>query len=41
MKLKKGSMLYIYVGKLIFRILVLGLVVWAYWMRPQYFDLIY
>lgn len=24
MKLKKGSMLYIYVGKLIFRILVLG-----------------
>ncbi|MGN0712819.1 MAG: hypothetical protein ACI4LJ_03470 [Anaerovoracaceae bacterium] len=41
MKLEKGRMLHVYVGKLVFRILVLGLVVWAYLRRPQYFDLIY
>ena len=41
MKLSKGRMLHVYIVKLVFRILVFGLVIWAYLTRPQYFDLIF
>ena len=38
--MKKGKMLYIYIVKLLLRILVFAAVLWAYLARPEYFDLI-